>query len=92
MNLPSFLPSRPAPAPATAILDYLQERFPGYPFHLDIDPDFVDELLDDFPGIDVLEQIKAFRWYHDNQAATRLPNLRLAIRRWILKGRARTTT
>ncbi len=66
------------------VLDYLQ-RLPAYPFDSSVDPDFVDELLLDFPDVDVLEQIKAFRWYHNGDPAAHNKNLRLAIRRWLSK-------
>jgi hypothetical protein len=42
------------------ILTYLAERLPGYPFDENVDGPFVDELLDDFPLLDILEQIKRF--------------------------------
>lgn len=64
------------------VLDYL-ERMPGYPFDPDVDPDFVAELANDFPDIDVLEQIKAFRWHHDGRPAHHFKSLRPAIRRWL---------
>ncbi len=76
----------PPPGSPGHILAYLQHRLPGYPYDPDVDHDFVDELVGDFPQSDVLEEIKAFRWYHDNQPATHVRNLRLAIRRWIAKG------
>ncbi len=66
------------------VLDYLQ-RLPGYPFDSSVDPEFVDELLLDFPHVDVLEQIKAFRWYHNGDPAAHTKNLRLSIRRWLSK-------
>lgn len=68
------------------ILDYLAQRLPGYPFDHDVDAPFVDELLDDFPSVDVLEQIKRFRWYHANQTLALARNPRGALRRWV--GRA----
>jgi len=68
------------------ILGYLQERLPGYPFDITADADFVDELLEDFPNANVLEEIKTFRWYHDNVPAARVKNLRIAIRRWVANG------
>ena len=43
------------------ILDYLESCFPDYPFELQIDRPFVQELLDDFPSVDILEEIKALR-------------------------------
>lgn len=71
-----------APIAARRVLVYLDTRLPGYPFNYSIDRPFVEELLEDFPSIDILEEIKAWRWYHDNSPAPS-SNLRLAIRRWI---------
>jgi len=65
-----------------SLLDYL-ESIPDYPFDEDVDADFVAELLDDFSNLDVLEQIKAFRWHYDGRPARRLKSLRPAIRRWL---------
>lgn len=76
------------PGSADQVLSYLCYSLPGYPFDPNIDNDFVQELLDDFPRSDVLEEIKAWRWYHDNQPAAHTRNVRLAIRRWILNGSA----
>jgi len=76
-----------SPPPHTdRILSYLRDRLPGYPFDESADHDFVDELLEDFPHSDLLEEIKTFRWFHDNEPASRVANLRLAIRRWVAKG------
>lgn len=72
----------PEPDPQL-ILDYLASQLPNYPFDPDIDRDFVHELLDDFDHLDLLEEIKTFRWYHDNQPALRYKNLRVALRRWL---------
>ena len=69
------------------VLSYLETRLPGYPFDDDIDNDFVDELLDDFPHIDILDEIKAFRWYHNNKPAAPPSNIRLALRRWVARGK-----
>lgn len=68
---------------AQEILDYLQSNLPGYPFDPAVDEDFVDELLDDFYGLDVLEEIKAFRWYRNNRSVSHLTSVRLSLRRWI---------
>lgn len=65
-----------------SVLDYLQ-RIPGYPFDQNVDPDFVAELADDFPNIDILEQIKAFRWHHDGRPDRLFKSLRPALRRWL---------
>ena len=72
------------------ILSYLAERLPGYPFDEHVDGPFVDELLDDFPLLDLLEQIKRFRWYHANQSLALARNPRGALRRWIGRTYAQT--
>ncbi len=64
------------------VLLYL-EHMPGYPFDYGIDPDFIAELADDFPAIDLLEQIKAFRWHHDGRPDRHFKSIRPAIRRWL---------
>ena len=40
-------------------------------------------LMDNFPDVDILEQIKSFRWYYDNQPLAYVKKIRLALRRWI---------
>jgi len=74
--------------PLPRILDYLDGRLPGYPFDPDVDRPFVEELLDDFPDIDILEEVKAFRWYYENQPLARVRSPRVALRRWIAKARS----
>jgi hypothetical protein len=69
---------------AEALMAYL-ERIPGYGFEPRIDADFVEELLEDFAVLDVLEEVKSFRWYHDNQPAEHVKNVRLALRRWLAR-------
>ena len=75
-----------APEP---ILTYLEAQMPAYPFDPCVDADFVAELIDDFDDLDLLEEAKTFRWYHNNQPATRYKNLRLGLRRWIANAWAR---
>ena len=65
------------------ILDYLQHQLPGYPFQPELDVDYVEELLDDFPDIDILAQIKAFRWYYNNRPFRSVKKPRVALRRWL---------
>ena len=70
-----------------AILDYLR-KIPVYPFDPKIDPDFVEELVTDFASvIDILEETKAFRWYHTDQATSSLRSARLSLRRWLNNAR-----
>ncbi len=66
-----------------AVLAYLR-KIPAYPFDPKIDADFVEELLADFGTVvDVLEETKAFRWYHTDQATSSLRSARLSLRRWL---------
>ena len=73
-------------APASLVFHYLQ-GLPGFDRDDEIDTVFARELVNDFSDIDVLEQIKAFRWYHDGRPARANPKLRLAIRRWLSRAR-----
>jgi hypothetical protein len=71
-------------SPQFLILDYLEHRLQGYPFDPDLDAEFVFELLEDFPHLDILEQIKLWRWYHNGHPPLqRQP--RAALRRWIAR-------
>lgn len=65
------------------ILTYLEQQLPGYPFDPQLDPLFVAELAADFPQVDLLEEIKTFRWYYDNAPLARVKNIRVALRRWV---------
>lgn len=67
------------------ILDYLHRQLPEYPFEPDLDQAFVQEMAEDFSEVDILEEIKAFRWYYDNDPASKVSNVRIAIRRWVSK-------
>ncbi len=68
-------------------LAYL-EKMANYPFDPKIDPLFVEELVTDFgASIDILEETKAFHWFHIDQATSRLKSPRLALRRWLKKAK-----
>lgn len=69
----------------TAILVAYFQRIPGYGFDPQIDHDFADELLEDFAALDVLEEVKAFRWYHNNRPAEKVKSVRLGLRRWLAR-------
>jgi len=61
-------------------------NIPDYPFSEETDRPLVAELIDDFPEIDLVEQLKAWHWYRiDNPS--RLKNPRGALRRWMIKAR-----
>ena len=81
--------SEPLDPDRLTILDYLQHHLAAYPFDPDLDARFVEELLHDFPHLDVLEQIKAFRWYCDDAPFTGIKKPRLALRRWLANARPR---
>ena len=72
---------------ASALLDYLQHDLTGYPFDPKVDPPFVEELLNDFSHVDVLEEIKILRWYHDDQPFKNQQHPRASVRRWIARRR-----
>ncbi len=74
----------------SAILGYLEHELPGYRFEAHIDMPFVGELLSDFLEIDILEEIKNFRWYHDNAPLSGAGPQRLSIRRWIARAASRS--
>jgi len=79
-NHPMSLPLRSAP-----ILEYLENHMPDYPYDPELDRLFVQELLDDFAEIDLLEQIKRYRWFHDNEPPA--DRARLALRKWLAASR-----
>ena len=54
-----------------------------YPFDEQIDRPLLAVLMKDFPEIDLLEQIKAFRWHYDGNPAKHFKSLRPALRRWL---------
>jgi len=91
-SLESLVPGPRDPRPPSdvvaAILDYLAHHIPGYPFKPGLDRAFVEELVTDFSGIDVLEEIKAFRWYYENEPLTRVRTPRVALRRWLANARS----
>jgi len=76
-------PALPASSGCTAT--YLRDQTPCYPFRPRIDQPFVQELTADFPQLLILDEIKAFRWYHDNDPVSRVRNVRLALRRWLAR-------
>ena len=71
-----------------AVLAYLQHRVPAYPFDAKIDAEFVRELIEDFDGIDILEETKGFRWFYCQQPPQGR-TARLTLRRWLNNARRR---
>ncbi len=70
---------------AKAILEYLEHQLPDYPFEPGVDTPFVEELVADFGDVHILDEIKMFRWYHDNKLTHQHP--RAALRRWLTHAR-----
>jgi len=47
---------------------------PGYPFTEEHDKPLLAELMRDFPDVDIIDQIKAWRWYRvDNPSRLKNP-------------------
>jgi hypothetical protein len=70
-------------SPKQGVLDYLQHCMPAYPFDQALDKDFVDELFADFSHVDLLEEVKAFRWYYANGTSPSPRLARIRLRRWL---------
>jgi hypothetical protein len=83
-------PFSDSPFGESAILSYLEHELPGYRFEAHVDMPFVHELICDFPEIDILEEIKNLRWYHDNAPLAGAGPQRLTIRRWIARAASRS--
>lgn len=73
------------------ILDYLESQLPGYPFDPELDTPFVQELVEDFEYLDILEEIKILRWYSDNEPLSSASKPRVALRRWLTRAKRRVT-
>lgn len=83
--------TRALPKASQAVLAYLQNRMPAYPFDATIDAEFVGELTEDFADIDILEETKSFRWFYCQQPPQRR-SIRLSLRRWIANASRRQST
>jgi hypothetical protein len=57
-----------------------------------LDKLFVAELLADFPDLDLLEEIKTFRWNYDNDLIAGVSNPRVALRRWVSSANTNRST
>ena len=66
-----------------ATLEYLEHQVPGYPFERKLDCEFIVELMADFPGVDILEEVKTFRWHYDSEPVSQFASPRSALRRWL---------
>ena len=69
------------------ILEYLEHHLPGYPFLTATDTLFVEEIQRDFPHLDLLEEIKTFRWYFDDDLSSKKRTHRASLRRWIARSK-----
>ncbi len=53
-------------------LGYITEYFEEYPFHVERDRIFFQQLLNEFPELDVIEEFKRFRiWHLDREIPVR---------------------
>ncbi|MGH9460272.1 MAG: PilZ domain-containing protein, partial [Vicinamibacteria bacterium] len=69
-------------------LDYLEHQVPNYPFDRHLDGALITELMTSFPNLDVLEEVKTFRWCSHREPVTRMANPRATLREWIFSGAA----
>ena len=65
-----------------ALLSYLRDKIPGYSFEEEMDRLFVNELLEDFPDVDHLEELKKFRLWLFDMGKDHLKNYRIVLRKW----------
>jgi hypothetical protein len=75
---------------AGSALDYLEHQVPNYPFDRELDGRLMAELVTSFPRLDLLEEVKTFRWCTSRESLTRTPDARATLRRWILNSAALT--
>ena len=66
-----------------ATLEYLEHHVSGYPFDRKLDCEFIVELMADFPEVDILEEVKTFRWHYEGQPVSQFTSPRSALRRWL---------
>ena len=64
------------------IMEFL-ERFGSYPFDEEKDREFFQEILDDFPGLDIIEQLKSFQAWILDRSEDRKIGYRSTIRKWV---------
>ncbi len=83
MNDPSLLVPV-ADSETEEVLEYLENHFSTYPFNRKLDTAFITELAADFHDVNLLEQVKTFRWYYDDDLS-RVGNPRAALRRWMVR-------
>ncbi len=64
---------------------YIDEHFKEYPFHLERDGIFFRQLLEEFPELDVLDELKRFRvWHLDREIPVR-GGCRKRFRNWLIR-------
>jgi hypothetical protein len=64
---------------------YLEMYFKEYPFHWDTDMLFFRQVLDEFPELDVLEELKRFRVWLLDKGESQCSNYRSRFRNWLVK-------
>ena len=64
------------------IIEFL-DRFGSYPFDEEKDREFFQEILDDFPGLDIIEQLKSFQAWILDRSEDRKIGYRSTIRKWV---------
>jgi len=70
-------------------LDYLEHQVPDYPFDPGLDGDLITELMTSYPNLDLLEEVKTFRWCTRRREPLRpSENPRDSLRQWLVSSAA----
>lgn len=67
------------------LMDYLMHQFDGYPYHEDKDPRYFSRLIDDFPSVDIEEELKQFHAWTLDQSQDKTIYYRSRFRSWLKK-------
>ena len=67
------------------LICYIELYFKEYPFRWDKDKAFFQQLLDEFPHLDVLDQLKRFRIWLMDREDCKGRNLRSRFRNWLVR-------
>ena len=70
-------------------LDYLEHQVPDYPFDRGLDRELITELITSYPNLDLLEEVKTFRWCSRRREPLRpTENPRDSLRQWLISSAA----
>ena len=84
LNMIEEGPGKPEPSPSPQERECLKiiKAVPNYPFDYNKDLEYMRNLAVDFPGVDILCELKKWRTYKLDHPLKRKSNPRLQLRRW----------